>query len=134
MVRELVISVLLGLFAGTSIGFGASRMPGPSVVGSITGVVVAVFATTLLAFFVFLRISPYADLAPTGFFAFGSDELMGLAKLVAVAAVGHLFLGWFRAIPWLVEHRPIVLSVFTGIYTSVSVVRVLRMVLLASLG
>jgi len=118
---------LAGVFVGVAAGFGALQIRLPPLIQSVAAVFIAVLLGSGLPIFLWSRYPVLFGDAGRGYFGFGTENLLYLGIVVIVGAVLHLALGALdTALPWLAEHRPLVLGCAGGLYGAVSVARALN--------
>jgi hypothetical protein len=132
---KLTFAVVVGVSVGAVVGVGALQLRVPPLVQSVTAVLVAVLLSTGITFFLWLRSPGLSGGAGGGYFAFGSENVVSLGILLALAASLHGLLGVFStALPRLVEYRALVLGCISGLYGSVSVATALESLAKLNLG
>ena len=95
----------------------------------------AVVVSTGLTFFLGLRYPVLFGDASDGYFAFGVENLLYLGVLLTLGAVLHGVLDVFRAaVPWVSEHRAVILGGASGLYSAVSVATALNSLSRVTLG
>jgi hypothetical protein len=126
---------VLGGFLGVVVGVGASWLRVPPLVQSLAAVVAAVVVSTALTFFLGLRYQVLFGDAGDGYFGVGVENLLILVALLTLGAVLHVALGAFRAaLPWVAEHRAVILGGAGGLYSAVSVATALNSLSRVRLG
>jgi hypothetical protein len=120
-------AAVIGGLLGVAVGVGASQLRVPPLVQSLAAVLAAVVASTGLTFFLGLRDPVLFGDAGNGYFTFGVENLLYLAILLTLGAILHVALGLFRAaLPWVTEHRAVILGGAGGLYSAVSVATALN--------
>jgi hypothetical protein len=126
---------VIGGFLGVVVGVGASQLRVPPLVQSLAAVFAAVVVSTALIFFLGFRSPVLAGDAGDGYFSFGVENLLYLVVLLVVGAVLHVALGVFgAALPWVAEHRAVILGGASGLYSAVSVATALTSLSRVRLG
>jgi hypothetical protein len=120
----------VGILVGAAVGLGALQLRVSPLVQSVAAVLVATFLSTGLTLFLWLRYPVLLGAAGDGFgvgVGVGVENVLYLGALLVLGTVLHVMLGTFATVlPWVAEHRPLILGSAAGLYSAVAVAAVAR--------
>jgi hypothetical protein len=115
----------IGVFPliGVAVGVIAERVPMPDVVRSVAAVFVTWVLTTVVVIWLTIQ---FRVLGPDIVIGMGFENAAALGAACVAAAILHAGLSYAAsALPFLVQHRPIILAGSIGLYLGVTHVRVM---------